>query len=288
MKVLRFIAVGLLLGASTVTISQELSNGYYNYTLNRFNLNPAFAGNRGNISALLNTKSYQGTSNGAPKNTFFGVQGAINEEQGVGLRILSDKRGAYEVGKYDLAYSHQIKIDEQSDLRFGVSAGLTRRMLNSGSINNVELLNQADPTLASGYFDESNFIAGIGLVYDYENLQFGLSSPHLIESGEGISEFWVGTISYIYKIEETPFSISPLLIYQNLPEIDNQYDFLLKTEYKEKAWVQLGYQSNNNLNFGLGFDIGPLGIGYSYEMTNSDLSNISSGSNEIIIVVSLK
>ena len=159
-------------------------------------------------------------------------------------------------------------------------------MLNSASIQNSEFLDQADPTLASGFYDETKFIAVVGLVYDYSTFQFGLSAPSLVIGGEALSEHIVGTASYKYNIENSDFSVTPLVIYQNLPVIDNRFDVLLKGEYKKKIWAQVGYQSTNNLNFGLGFDLGPLGIGYAYEMNNSEFSDISSNSNEIVVRIS--
>lgn len=281
------ILITLFVLGSITASSQELAYGYYNYIMNRFNLNPAFAGNNGNISAILNTKTYQSGFNGAPRNTMFGVHAPISSTQGAGLRVFSDRRGGYEVAKYDAVYSYQIQIDEKSDLRFGISAGAVRRMLNANSIANGELLNQADPTLASGYFDETNFIAGVGLVYDYENLQVGFSAPHLVDGSNDLSEYLVGTIGYKYELENSKLAFTPTFIYQNMPVIDNQFDFLLKAEYNDKMWVQGGYQSTQNLNFGVGFDLGPFGVGYSYEMNNSDLNNIAKGSNEIVIMIGL-
>ncbi|MFT6198594.1 MAG: type IX secretion system PorP/SprF family membrane protein [Vicingaceae bacterium] len=288
MRLLKTFLISSLIVVSAAASSQELSFGYYNYMMNRFNMNASFAGNDGNISAILNTKTYHSGFGGAPRNTFFGIHAPINEKQGIGMRVLSDKRGGYELNKYDAVYSYQIQIDDKSDLRFGMSAGIIRRMLNSGSIDNVELLNQADPTLRSGYFDESNFVAGVGLVYDYENLQLGISSPHLVDGSKELSKFIVGSVSYKYKIEESDFELKPLFIYQNMPEIDNQFDFILKGEFREKFWVQVGYQSTQNLNLGLGFDFGPFGVGYSYEMNNSEVSNIARGSNEILIKVAFE
>jgi type IX secretion system PorP/SprF family membrane protein len=286
MKNLKIIGLcaGLLSIASVQ--SQELSYGYYNYIMNRFNINPAFAGNNGNISAILNTKTYAAGFSEAPRNTMFGIHAPINNVQGIGARLISDKRGAYELTKYDATYSYQIKFDENSDLRFGVSAGALRRMLNPGSISNPEFLDQTDPTLGDGFYDETKFIAGVGLVYDYSNFQFGLSAPSLVIGGEPISEHIVGTASYKYNFENSDFAITPLVIYQNMPIIENRYDILLKGEYKEKVWAQVGYQSTDNLNFGIGFDLGPFGIGYSYEMNNSEFSNIATNSNEIVVRIS--
>jgi len=286
MKNIKLLTLGLALMSVASIDAQELSYGYYNYIMNRFNMNPAFAGNSGNISAILNTKTYAAGFSDAPRNTMFGIHAPINSAQGIGARLVSDKRGAFELTKYDAAYSYQIRFDENSDLRFGISAGAVRRMLNSGSIQNPEFLNQADPTLPSGFYDETKFIAGVGLVYDYSNFQVGLSAPSLVIGGEPLSEHIVGTASYKYEFENSDFSITPLVIYQNLPIIDNRYDVLLKGEYKEKVWTQIGYQSTNNLNFGIGFDLGPFGIGYSYEMNNSEFSDISANSNEIVVRIS--
>ncbi|KAA3642513.1 MAG: type IX secretion system membrane protein PorP/SprF [Bacteroidetes bacterium] len=282
-KGLIFIVAIMLNG---VVDAQELSHGYYNYIMNRFNLNPAFAGNSGNVSAIMNTKTYAAGFNDAPRNTMFGIHTPINNVQGIGARIISDKRGAYEVSKYDATYSYQVRFADNSDLRFGISAGALRRMMNPNSISNLEYLDQTDPTLAGNYFDETNFIAGVGLVYDYNQFQFGLSAPSLVVGGEDLSEHIVGTASYKYKLENSDFNIIPTLIYQNMPVIDNRYDILLKGEYQEKVWAQVGYQSTQNLNFGIGFDLGPFGIGYSYEMNNSAFSNISKNSNEIVVRMS--
>ncbi len=284
-RIYTLLAIGAMLTTSAA-ISQELSNGYYNYIMNRYNLNPAFAGNNGNISAILNTKTYMAGFSDAPRNTMFGIHAPLNEQQGIGARIISDRRGAYELSKYDATYSYQIQLDESSDLRFGVSAGALRRMLNPNLINNVELLDQTDPTLAGDYFDQTNFIAGVGMVYDYENLQVGLSAPHLVIGSEQLSEHLVGSVSYRYEFEESDFAVTPLVIYQNMPVLDNRFDVLLRGDYKEKVWTQIGYQSTDNLNFALGFDFGPFGIGYSYEMNNSELSNIASNNNEIVVRLS--
>lgn len=282
---------GLLIAAIAITsfsYGQELSHNYYNYIMNRFNLNPAIAGNNGNISAMLNTKTYLSGFNGAPRNTMFGLHAPISLNQGAGLRVVSDRRGGFEVDKYDAAYSYQIQLDDRQDLRFGISAGAITRKLNTSGIDNIDLLNQNDPTLAGGYLNETNFIAGVGLVYDFDNLQVGLSAPHLIQGSEPISEFIVGSASYRYDFENSPISVTPTFIYQNIPTIENQFDVLLKGEYDEKVWAMAGYRSNNNLTFGLGFDLGPFGLGYAYEMSNSDLEMIGGGSHEIVIQVAFK
>lgn len=282
MKKILFIAA---LFASIYVQGQELSQGYYNYILNRFNLNPAFAGNNGNISAILNTKSLMTDFNGAPNNTMFGVHGAISQTQGIGARIFSDKRGAYEVNKYDAAYSYQIKLDKKSDLRFGISAGIINRQLNVGNLKSVEYLNQNDPVLAGDYYNETSFIAGAGLVYDYDNLQVGISAPNLIEGSKDISDFMVGTISYEYQLSSSKIDLTPIVIYQNLPEATNSYDALLKASFAKKVYALGGYKSNQNLLFGLGFDLGPFGIAYAYELPNSNLQNVSDGSHDIALSI---
>ena len=120
MKNIKLLTLGLALMSVASIHAQELSYGYYNYVMNRFNMNPAFAGNNGNISAILNTKTYAAGFSDAPRNTMFGIHAPIKSAQGIGSRIVSDERGAYEVTKYDVAYSYQIQFDQNSDLRFGI------------------------------------------------------------------------------------------------------------------------------------------------------------------------
>ena len=103
-----FIAAMLI---ANVVSSQELAHGYYNYVMNKYNFNPAFAGNDGNVTAIMNTKTFMAGFSDAPRNTMFGIHAPINNIQGIGGRIFTDKRGAYEVSKYDLTYSYQIKFD---------------------------------------------------------------------------------------------------------------------------------------------------------------------------------
>lgn len=280
-RVIFFTAI-ILINAG-VSYGQEMAYGYYNYILNPYNLNSAYVENDESITAILNTKTYMAGFGNAPRNTMFGIAAPVSNEQVIGARIISDRRGAYELSKYDLTYSYQLKIDEMSNLRFGVSAGAVRRMLNPNSIDNVEHLNQADPTIASGYYDEVKFIAGIGMIYQFKKLKVGFSAPHLVLGNEEMSEFIVGSVDYEFHIGETDFSLEPRLIYQNLPVLDNTLDILLRTNYREKVWVQLGYQTTENLNFALGFDFGAFGLGYSYGMNNRELSDIASNSNEIMI-----
>ena len=133
-----FIIVVLFISNISFSHSQELAYEYYNYILNRFNLNPAFVGNSGDITATLNAKTYMAGYSGAPRNTMFGLSVPITNSQGIGARVITDKRGAYELSKYDATYSHQLKIDETSTFRFGISAGAIRRMLNPHSIDNIK------------------------------------------------------------------------------------------------------------------------------------------------------
>ena len=262
---------------------QELANEYYNYILNKQNLNPAFIGHSGDITAILNAKTYMAGYSGAPRNIMFGLDVPITNQQGLGARLTTDKRGAYELSKYDISYSHELQIDESSTFRFGISGGAIRRMLNPNSIDNIEFLEQADPTLASGYYDETKFTSGVGLLYEHKKLQLGLSAPHLLVENEDISQFMVGMASYRIAIKDSDFSLEPSLIYQNRPVLENTLDVLVRVDYQEQFWTQLGYQSTNNLNFALGFNFGAFGVGYAYGRNNQELSRISSNSNEIMI-----
>lgn len=266
----------------TGLVCQELGHGYYNYLLNNYNVNPAYTGYSGNLEAVLNAKSHMAGLEEAPRNLMFGISSPVTVKQNLGGRILADSRGAFKLSKIDLTYSYLLNINDAHKITFGASSGLVNRRFNGASLN-MEYLDQTDPTLMEDYMNETNFVIGTGLLYQYKELEIGISSPHLVEDGRDISNYLFSNVAYLYQIGQSDFQLKPMLIFQKMPVSKNKIDYLVRGIYDEKLWTQIGYQSTSNFTFGLGFDLGRFSAGYIYEMNNSEFSNISNGSNQIMI-----
>lgn len=275
----------LLIAFPSISMAQELSHAYYSYLLNTYNVNPAYTGYSENLEAVLYAKNHMSGIKEAPKNLMFGISSPINTNQNMGGRILSDSRGAFKMNKIDLTYSHLLKINEEHSLTFGVSAGFLNRNFNASSINK-EYLDETDPTLMENYMNESIFVMGAGFLYQYKDLEVGISSPHLLEDLSEFSKYQFVNVAYKHQIEESDFQLQPMIFYQNIALIKNKMDIILRGIYAEKVWAQIGYQTPSAISFGLGFDLEHFSAGYVYEKFSSELSNISNGSNQIMIKLS--
>ena len=278
----------LLLLASITISEQDLYQGYYSYRMSLYNVNPAFAGADSSMIGNLVTRSYLSGYDGNPRNNLLGVHGSINDKIGLGAKLMSDTKGEFEVSRYDILASYNIKIKQGITVRFGISAGLVRRSLIAGI---SEISDQNDPILAGGYFDETNFIAGAGILINANNLKFGFSAPNLTEStntnelNPSAASYLVSSFSYRHNLAFKNLFITPSIIYQNIPTLNNQLDLYVKLDRKDKLWALIGYQTSNIITFGGGISLGPLDIGYLHGLPSGQLNDISASLNEIMLQI---
>jgi type IX secretion system PorP/SprF family membrane protein len=278
-----------LIVASISATAQDLSQGYYSYRMSLYNLNPAFAGDDSSLVANLITRSYLSGYDGNPRNNLLGVHGSLTPKIGIGAKLMSDSKGEFTVSRYDVMGSYKVQFSEDVNLRFGVSAGVIRRTLNSGNVGTLDITNQNDPVLAGGYLDETSFVLGAGVLIHAKNIKIGFSAPNLVETLEqpelnpSSTDFYVGTFSYRHDLQFKKLFITPSAIYQNIPTLENQIDLYLKIDRNQKFWVLAGYQTTNMMTFGGGVSLGPIEIGYIHGLPTGQLNGISSSLNEIML-----
>jgi type IX secretion system PorP/SprF family membrane protein len=256
-----------------------------------YNVNPGFVGDDSSIVANFVSRSYLSGYDGNPRNNLVGIHGAINNKIGLGLKLMSDTKGEFEVSRYDLMGSYKVQFNQDIYLRFGLTAGLVRRNLNNSVIAGEGLIDQNDPVMASGYFDETHFVAGAGVLIDAGDIKFGLSMPNIAETSEtnennpNSYDFLVASFSYRHDLEYNGLHLTPSMIYQNMTVIDDQIDFYMKLDMDYRFWVVAGYQTTNLATYGGGFALGPFEIGYIRGIPVGQLSDISSNLNEIMLQI---
>jgi type IX secretion system PorP/SprF family membrane protein len=269
----------LIILFSSFIVSAQVLNTYNLYVKQPFIINPASIGNGQSFEAFINSHRSLIEFDDAPKTLFFGFSGPINEKMGIGTKIITDKRGIIETSSWCVSYSYRVFLDDQDqNLTFGISGGALRKTLNK----NRAIVNEVnDPVLTDNNFDQLNFEGDVGIWYNRKKFQFGVSAPH-------IYQFYNHYLFYgSYTADMKDFKICPSVLVQSLPGADIQYDFSLFGQYKENFWISGSYRSNNNLLFGCGFKFDKVGVGYSFEINNSKLSNIAKNSHEIMISYTL-
>lgn len=288
MKNIKSIVIGGLSLLGGLSSQAQDFGSFYSYMLNPFNINSAYSGDGDRIVANLNSRSQFTGVEGAPSNIMFGLHAPVFTDQGVGLKMISDTRGVFEVTRIDGMYSQRFNIDEETSIRFGLSVGLLNRSLDASNISgDAQQQVLADPTLSSGAFNSTHFVAGFGVLGNWKSLEIGMSAPHVIENASGFNQHLVFSLGYDYAIENTKWTVKPWAMYQNLPVTTNIFDVAVKGTWNDKVMTQLAYANNNRLKMALGFDLKGFGVAYMYEQQFGELKSLSNGAHEIMVTISI-
>ncbi|MGB0930207.1 MAG: PorP/SprF family type IX secretion system membrane protein [Chitinophagales bacterium] len=283
--------------AEEKTVAQQDAR-YTQYMFNGLLLNPAYAGSSGNanISAFYRTQ-WVGLD-GAPTSITLSGHGALGDDDqvGVGGFLEYDDIGLHNTLRFFGTYSYHLKIGG-GKLGIGLQAG--------GAMFNADL-SQAQTTGTSGTDDPvfqndlSRFMPnfGIGLYYHSERFYLGASVPQLLtnrlKSGES-SISLVGqqyrhyffTTGVVLELSEN-FKIIPSALVKMVPinapiQVDLNVNLMFANAFWVGSSIRMSEEMNpESLDFLLGFKLkNGLRIGYSYDLTLSDLADFNSGSHEI-------
>ncbi|WP_299250810.1 PorP/SprF family type IX secretion system membrane protein [uncultured Cytophaga sp.] len=269
--------------------AQDFSS-FYSYLLNRVNVNPALAGNSSAVEGVMDYRSQYNGIAGGPRNLMFALHSPISANQGAGIKVIQDSRGAFGVTRVDGLYSHRFFLsDSNFSIRLGLSAGIISRHLNTSNIGNTSsMFDLSDPTLTSSAYNYTRFISGFGMLVNYKQLEFGFSAPQIIENSNSIGQYLVGTLSYKYKIASTRLDLQPLLIYQNLPITKNLLDVAVRATWDDKINFLVGYANNKTLKASFGLQFKGFGLAYMYEHPMGYRKELSNGTHEIMVNISIE
>jgi type IX secretion system PorP/SprF family membrane protein len=91
------------------------------------------------------------------------------------------------------------------------------------------------------------------------------------------------TVGYNYKMWERPMVIKPSFMIKGVGPIW-QYDLNVSVVYLDKMWGGLSYRYQDAIVVMGGVELASgLKVGYSYDITTSQLAKVSNGSHEIMI-----
>lgn len=274
-------------------IAQQV--GMYNhYFFNQFIYNPAFAGTGNTQATLISRAQWTGFS-GAPQLNIFTMDGAIkNKKAGLGLMLISDKRGLNQRTGGSLAYSYKVSFNEETHLLFGLSLGLINQTFDfSKAISE----NYTDPTLFSSAQQKITFDGSGGLAFIWKGLTVGASALQVLGNrvnyvdNTEIRTFYsqvrhyIGSVKYkFYLSEDKGLSLAPMALVRIVPNTPMQYEGNVTLDWYNKLWVGGTYKSNYALAVNAGFYLNKkLAIGYSYEVITSSIGKYAGVSHEVMV-----
>lgn len=290
LKIYRFWLLVGFLGVINFSYAQREPQ-YTQYMYNIGSFNPAYVGTVENAEIAGTYRAQWISVPGAPKTMRFGVNLPFsNKKNGLGINIINDELGPSTQTYFDLAYSFQVKVSDNTKLSFGIDAGgaLLNVDYSKGSfeIINEPLLNQQDS------FNNFYPTVGAGVFLYGENWYTGVSVPNFLTDvvyNDDVSVFiedkpqfnLIG--GYVFDISDgLKFKPAFLLNYlEALPLNAN-----ISTNFLISDVVTLGasYRFDNAVSGMAGIQISnSTFLGYSYDYSINGFSGYNDGSHEVIL-----
>lgn len=265
--------------------------GFTQFSSNPVLINPAFAGSAGCSRAVTNlrSESFERRTYGFAYDQYVHP---IRSGLGFAYSYFNDG-GFFEYQNANFFYSFNFKINDNSNLRTAINAGVGRIYVEEKKIpihlNTPTNIYVSYPPSEISDNPKYYLNLGAGIIYDYKNFVAGASLDHFNNPDLSVLFFkyrlpakFNAHVSYQYDVREK-FSITPFLMLTKQGEYSSMlYSVLLNKSFlKFGAGFRQGFNNPDAL-FGMaGYQGKVLSIGYSYEFYVSKLSNATGGAHEI-------
>ena len=277
------------------TLYAQQDAQYTNYMYNTMNINPAYAGSRGNLSVFgLHRTQWVGLD-GAPTTNTFAIHSPFRESNvGVGLSFMNDVIGPSDESTISADFSYTINTSDTYKLAFGLRA--TAHLLNV-DFSKLHIYNQGD-ALAQYNIDNRfspNF--GAGAYWYSETTYLGISIPNMLET----QHFYKSQVTYSatsVPYERMHYHIIGGKVLDINPDIQFKPAFLAKIVqgaplqldlsanflFQEKFTLGAAYRWDAAMSALAGFQVNDNWfIGYGYDAEVTKLANYNSGSHELFL-----
>lgn len=275
-----------------VTVNAQQDPQFTHFMFDRLSVNPAYAGTEGDICITAILRQQWSGFTGAPKTGLLNVHGPINSiNSGVGLSLYLDELGQEKSTIARLAYAYHIPVNGGiGKFSIGVNLGMVNRSLGSDWVATDGF--EDDAAIPNSGASSTAFDLGTGLYYTSPKVWVGISSTHLPESElpdvniKNARHYYVmGGYNWAIGGDDN-FMLKPQIFVKSdgsSTQVDINATFLLNN----MVWAGVSYRTEDAIAPMIGyqhaFTQSMLKIGYSYDVTTSELSNHSSGSHEIML-----
>ncbi|MEQ8582290.1 MAG: type IX secretion system membrane protein PorP/SprF [Marinoscillum sp.] len=260
------------------------------YMFNGLVLNPAYAGSHESISATALSRIQWVGIDGAPVTHTFSIHSPIPDKNiALGAVFSCDRIGVTTQSTLNLSYAYRIQM-RNAMLSMGLQGGLTSSKVNYDEIG------ANDPNLQySGSALLPNF--GLGLYLYGKRYYAGISVPTALKNswaGEGDANnadgfssvevpHFFGTFGFLVDLSPL-VKLKPSVLVKSVGGAPVEFDFNANLILDDKLWIGVSYRSFDALSLLLDIQLSPqLKLGYAYDYTLSELSQVTTGSHEIML-----
>jgi len=265
---------------------------YSQYMFDRISINPGVAGTSGSMCVTALLRQQWSGFEGAPKTGLFNFHMPISKiSSGVGISFYADQLGQQKGTIARLHYSFHRKLGPGT-LGMGLYVGMTGRSLGSDWIA-IDDVTQ-DAAIPDNGVSATGFDLGLGFYYVAPTFWVGLSSTQLPQTKleqvniQNTRHYYLQG-GYDWAIGgNKKYVLQPSVLVKTdgtTPQLDVNAMFL----YNNMVWLGVSYRTEDAIAPMLGYQYkfpngnSSIRLGYSYDVTTSQLSNYSSGSHEVML-----
>ncbi len=265
---------------------------YTQYMNNILSVNPAYAGVGEMLNMMVVSRNQWVAFDGAPVTQSFVIHSPITKyRMGVGLSLLKDKIGVIsQTGAY-IDYSYRIPFGEKSFLSLGLKGGVN---FYEAGLSELSTIDSNDPIFATDV--TRNFLpnVGIGLFLNSERFFTGLSIPKMIRNEINKNEYSSEYISkeqihlffmagYVFDINRI-IKFKPYFLTKYVQNAPLSVDLSAQLLFFDRLWVGAMYRIGDAVGGLVQIQLSnQLRVGYSYDVTASELNTFNNGTHEVLV-----
>lgn len=284
----------ILLSASSfligcVTFAQQ-DFQFTQYMFDRLSYNPGFAGVDGQICGTAFFRQQWAGFDGSPQTFLFNAHGPVKAIRGgLGLSVFKDKLGQFNDTYARLSYSYHLSIGPGM-LGIGLAGGMVSKSISANWIAIDDFM--LDDAIPNTSISQTTYDLSLGLYYSAPTFYVGLSSTHLSESdlssiGYLNKRHYYVLAGYNYTLPGSgDWMLKPSLLVKS-DAASTQVDFTLSGMWKNMVWAGISYRLQDAIAPLLGYQRpigkGMIRVGYSYDITTSEIKTYSNGSHEFMV-----
>lgn len=275
---------------------------YSLHMFHNFAFNPARAGLDNSLNATGVYRKQWNNLDGGPETQVFSAQLPLYFlSGGMGVKVENETIGSWRQTAFSLAYSWHRPVG-QGLLAIGGSAALSQYQLDGSRVKTPGTVffdegdpaSHNDPMLDIGNQAGTGYKFDLGIYYQNENLQAGISVNNLVESQIAVSNLrYTQARSYVlaagYRFNAgRHWSVWPsLLLKTDIRQ--TQTDFSVLTGYNENIFVGASFRGYSTQSIDAVSFLGVLRLsekisaGFAYDLGLSALRNAHSGTFEILL-----
>jgi type IX secretion system PorP/SprF family membrane protein len=218
---------------------------------------------------------------------------AAEPHQGIGMTILNDVTGPLNRFAAYGTYAYHLGIAPKTSLSFGVSAGITQLSLNADkltfatavdpAVNGSGILNTIKPDISAGvWLYSSDYFVGISAQQIIPQQVSFSDNTVALQNGKLVPHLFLSA-GFRTQISDD-VTMLPSVMFRSINPLPLGVDINVKFQYQDIIWAGASYRNQDGYAVMTGVNLNHfLNIGYSYDITTSQLNTVSKGTHEILI-----